>query len=513
MSQPINTTTTGKDFPSAQRSGGSQKALPQMIGRNDQPNGKWRVKDCRAVRGEPQTNIESKLMLAPSQNDELARVIRAHEIMHAKISPDTQQFQKWVQREFASSTAMTVVEELRVNHLCTKAGFDMSLLTDGSEMATGERLASTNDWAGCVATAIATAGTGGNKLFLNGVRRHNRAWGDELLDISKRAIKEIKKADRYGDLAETPETIIDGQLNFIESGFSHTERIGEWVDRLASFIPPNERKEIGSKKGAGQAKDGNGQHSNKNEYETEKGNKTGNRHKDITVTDKSATPLWAELRIVKCAMPKYHKGSMGKKRMATNMGRRPRRITRLLTDPQRRIFDKTTRGTGGMVIIDASGSMSFTQEQISQILDNAKGATVAIYSDRNRAGLPNMWIVAEKGKIVNELPDYGWGNGVDYPAIVWGVKNKAQKKSPLVWVTDGGVCGLRDGYSDLLALQCLTYARKHNYIIVPHVEEAIKQLKALTHGGRAHSVYPQMFARAWENHYGSPIPDEVESLY
>ena len=510
MSTPTNiNTTTGKAFPSPISVKGKDKALPALIGRTDQPNGKWTVKECRAVRGEPCTNIDEKIMLAPSQSDDVARLIRAHELMHSKVSPDTEQFGKWIQREIASSTAMTVTEELRVNYLCSKAGFDMSLLQDGSEMATGERLASTNDWAGCVATAFATAGTGANKAFLNGVRRHNRAWGDSLLDISKRALKEIKKADRYGNLAESPDSLRDPNAQFTESGFVHTERIAEWCDRLASFPAPEERK--GDKSGKGSKKKET-HHSNKDVVgDDQKGDKSGERHKGISPCDSHGAPEWAQLRVVKCAMPKHHSGSLGKRRIATNMGRRPRRIARLLTDPQRRIFDRTTKGTGGMVILDASGSMSFTENEISQILEHAQGATVAMYSDRNRDNVPNMWVIAEKGKMVEKLPEYGWGNGVDFPAIQWGVKNKTHKKAPLVWVTDGGVCGLRDGFSPMLSLQCITYARKHGYIVVPHVTEAIKQLKSLANGGTAHSVYPRMFAHTWQEHYGFPISERKES--
>lgn len=159
--------------------------------------------------------------------------------------------------------------------------------------------------------------------------------------------------------------------------------------------------------------------------------------------------------------------------------------------------------------------MSFTEAQISAILDNSPGATVAIYSDRGRGSLPNMWIIAERGRMVDQLPEYGWGNGVDYPAIVWGVKNKPQSNSPLVWVTDGGVCGIGDSYNDMLAMQCLNYARKNGYIIVPHVKSAIEQLHKLKTGGRAESVIPQMFAEAYRNHYGVRIEGRIanESEY
>ena len=182
-------TTVGKAFPTSidNSEKGSAQAEPTLIGRSDMEHGKWHVEHCRAVRGEPKTNVAKRVMYAPTDDDEKARVIRAHELMHSKVSP-ANDMDAWVGRQIASAQALIVTEELRVNYLCTKAGFDMSHLADGSETADGERMGATKDWAGCVATAVATAGTGANKLFLNAVSRDNGEWGEILLKISKRAV-------------------------------------------------------------------------------------------------------------------------------------------------------------------------------------------------------------------------------------------------------------------------------------------------------------------------------------
>ena len=105
------------------------------------------------------------------------------------------------------------------------------------------------DWQSAVHMAIATAGTASNKLFLNGVRRHNRMWGESLADISKRAVKEMQKAHKYGTLASTD---VDRNTGLFPYGFSHTERIAEWVDRLASISPEelHEGEEGESQEGA-----------------------------------------------------------------------------------------------------------------------------------------------------------------------------------------------------------------------------------------------------------------------
>ena len=520
MSTMPSKTSMGKAFPSQvdKSERGANRPEPDMLGRNDIAHKRWTVEDCRPVRGEPKTSLDERIMYAPSTSGEMERVVRAHEMMHAKVSPNAEQMEKWIAREVASNTAMVVTEELRVNFLCQQAGFDVKThLADGGELVDGEKLAQMKDWAGAVAMCIATVGTAGHKPFLNGIRRQNRAWGDALGKIGKRAMREMKKAHNSRTLARTDE--YDGIAPY---GFSHTERLAEWVDRLATFPPPPEQKSKTGSKGSGAGGEGvdkseagekdpeNAIHSNEGQSEGE-GDKKGVPHSGITPSEHGGIGRWAELVVSREPLPRYHYGSMGKKRVATNMGRRPRRIHRYMTDPAKRVFDKTVRGSGGMVIIDASGSMSFTTEQIAEIIDNAQGATVAIYSDRGRGSdAPNMWVVADKGRMVEnvEYIDYGHGNGVDYPAIVWGVENRQYRNTPLVWVTDGGVCGAGDGYSDLLAMQCITYARKHKYIVVPHVGEAIEQLRNLRTGGSAHSVYPMMFQHVYQQQMGVSLPNE-----
>jgi len=504
----------GKSFPSplSDVERGAHRPEPNMLGRKDLAHDRWVVEDCRAVRGEPRTDIANRVMFAPSADGEVERVIRAHEMMHAKVSPSPEQMEVFVSRSIASATAMTVVEELRVNFLCDKAGFDVkNHLADGNELSAGEQLAKSNDWAGAVATCIATVGTAGHKQFLNGVRRHNRAWGDALLDIGKRAMKEMRKAHGSRTLAST-----DTHEGVAPFGFTHTERLAEWVDRLASFPPPKSRKsdpkkgKAGGAEGVGKSEEGEKEEHSAEYQEGDKdGDKEGNPHGKVKPAEHGGATGWAELIVSREPLPRYHYGSMGKKRIATNMGRRPRRLHRYMTDPAKRVFDKTVRGSGGMVIIDASGSMSFTTAQIAEIIENAQGATVLIYSDKGRNNGPNAWVVADKGRMVEtvEYIDYGHGNGVDFPAIEWGVKNRQYRNTPLVWVTDGGVCGKNDGFSNLLAMQCMTYAKQHNYIVVPHVEEAIEQLRNLRINGRAQSVYPWQFRRIWMEHMGKDSPD------
>ena len=132
---------------------------PEILSREDTEHGRWEVEECPPKRGMPSTNLIDRVMKTPSDESDMSRVIRAHEMMHAKVSP-ADEWEKWIARGIASKTAMESVEELRVNLLCQKAGFNMKEhLSDDGETYDGERIGANTDWASAVYMTIACAGT------------------------------------------------------------------------------------------------------------------------------------------------------------------------------------------------------------------------------------------------------------------------------------------------------------------------------------------------------------------
>lgn len=485
-------------------------AEPEWLGRKDVENGEWQVEDCEPRRGIPATSIVTKEMRAPAQDTEQARVIRAHEMVHAKVSP-AGEWEQWQKRNIASKEALIAVEELRVNYLCKKAGFDVEqYLTDGGETADGERLACTNDWKQAVYMAVATAGTASNKPFLNGVRRHNRLWGAALLDISKRALKEMDKANATRRLGSTE---VHERTGLAPYGFFFTEKIAEWIDRLAGMEPPQEQSEEqeGSDSQDGSSEEGEKgvkrEHSNKNI--------SANAEKELKEKLRSITPdrmngsvpYWGELVVDNLPKPIVAKGGIGKKKSVSNIGRSPRRLHRYMTDPQRRIFDTKRKGLGGVVIVDASGSMALTRDDIVKILEASPGVTVIAYSQMdNDCKTPNCWILADKGRMVDEVPEMGRGNGVDYPALEFGLKRRQHSSAPIIWVTDGGVCGPNQGYSEILANQCTKLCLEKRIIVADEVKEVVGILNRLDKGLTVKRRFPYMLQEAWKNRNGEQLP-------
>lgn len=488
-------------------------AEPEWLSRKDAEHGEWVVENCEARRGIPSTSITERIMRVPTKDEALSRVIRAHEMMHAKVSP-AGDWEQWLKRGIASEASLCAVEEARVNLLCKRAGFDVEqYLADGGETADGERIVATDDWAGAVRMAVTTAGTAGNKLFLNGVRRHNRLWGKALLSISKRTIKELGKITN----SYLADTSIEPSIKLAPRGFVHTERLAEWVDRLAGMDSPQEKQE--SEKDDSSSDEGDSEDASQvtarahsNIGVTESADDVLEKIKTITPSSPSRdVPHWGELVVEKMSMPKLTNGNIGRKRIASNIGRSPRRLHRLATDPEKRVFDKVKRGIGGVVIIDGSGSMSLSHDQVRRIVEASPGCTVAVYTDRNCRDETNFWILAEKGRMTDELPSIGHGNGVDFPAIEWGVKHRQNSRSPVIWVTDGGVCGPNQGYSDILAMQCIEYCKKNRIIVTEDVEDSIAMLKSLQTKRTVRRTWNMMFHHTFQKKMGYElVNDDVQ---
>ena len=456
---------------------------PEILTRNDTESGVWDVGECAPKRGLPHTNIVDRKIVIPTDDTESSRCIRAHEMMHAKVSP-ADDWKAWIDRGIASEDALRVCEELRVNLLCQRAGFDMKAhLSDDGETADGERLAMQKDWRNAVLFAVATAGTASAKKYLTGIRRHNRDWGKYLKDIQTRAEKTLANSMPYGTdyLASTK---VDEKTGLYPYGFKYTEALAEWIDRIAGDPPPEPEPEVDESSEGDKPTGEDDKHVGHGTYESERRSFEENlKAKEPDRTAMSAhghIPEWGELQIGKLNMGLVNTGHMGKKRVATNAGRNPRRISRLLTDPQKRVFDRKVRGLGGIIVLDVSGSMSWTRDQIRTIVEKAPGATVLAYS-WNREGGDNAWVLAEDGKVFTDDFDMCAGNGVDLPALEWAMKRR-KGNEPIVWVTDGGVSGVNDGFSDMLTRQCAKYAKKHGILVYETLEQAVNAFKAMSQG-------------------------------
>lgn len=480
--------------------------MPDLLGRRDFQNGAWEIAETVMAPGQAWTHITERKMQVPEGDTVLERAVRAHEMMHAKVT--AVDIRPWLARGKASLQALKSAEEIRVNELCKRVGFDMKKVFDGTEKVGGEFVAKNDRWEQAVYDTAACAGTGRLTEYLKGVRKHNPEWAKVLKAFADRLVKQIAKVPN-DVLASTD---VHSVAKIAPAGYSYTEAMAILIDSVAkppappeddphqddddddaSFSTPDE----GKKKGEGEGPEQDG--------------KKKKPPVDKEQVDKMKIPTagssWDELRVKRFPMPKAAPGGIGKKRKASGTGRVPRRVSRMLTDPDRKVFDIVRKGKGGVVLIDGSASMRFTEDDIKRITEAAPGALVAIYCSNSRTGeRPNLMVVADRGRMVEAIPERVSGNGVDGPAARWAVEQRQSSRSPIVWITDGLVHGPDQRYTDAAGVECAEIALKNGIIVRKDVDSAVSVLDELKRGRKPRRWFPPVWVGSWRDVYGKSLP-------
>ncbi len=427
-------------------------AMPEWLTREDLVNSSWTVEAGSPARGGAWTTIIERRMSVPEGNDQLSRLIRAHEMVHAKVSP---------QRIFmddrygVTHDSLIAAEELRVNTLVGVAGFPVNDLADGSEGTAGEVYGQNKDWNQAVRALAAFLGTKGAAAFIRGVRKHDEAMAESLGELSKllkRTVKRMSKAVKFSstDPVRTWTKEDEDEVTHPQ-GWGYTIELAKILD---SHLINEKSDEIPSKK-------------------------------EMVANLKGERGKFAKLVELKVPKPDKVDGRLGRKRVAADSGRNPRRINRMLTDPDHKVFDRRIKGRGGVILIDQSGSMDLSQEDVWEMIKLAPGCVIIGYSHRpGTLTEPNVWVLADRGSVCKEIPRGGGGNGVDGPAIRFAAKH-VRNGEPFVWVCDGIVTdGVGDDSYTNLTVECLKLARQHNIHMVEDVPQALRSLKNAAKGVR-----------------------------
>jgi hypothetical protein len=447
-------------------------AMPEWLTRDDTDPGAWVVHEGPATRGEAWTSIHDRIMRVPFGGDETNRLIRAHEMMHAKVSPQG----RFGTELGISDDALQAAEEFRVNTLVGHAGFDLDALVDGSERLTGQRLAQASDYRNLVLSIAAMAGGKAAKDLLRGVRNVDPALAKTLRQLEKRLLKEWKNDVRGHGAARAARkwartSPVGGRDTMAEypQGYAEiTIPIARALDDLTKAL---------KEKGHEPEPEEGGEDTEQGEFDPKIADDVFGRHID-----------WAdEVRFGHSPLPRKVRGTVGRKRIAANTGINPRRMTRMLTDPQRRVFDRTLRTNGGIVVIDLSGSMSLSPSELDAMMEASPGCTIVGYSQGDR-GEANAWVLARDGRRCETLPGGGRGNGIDGPIMEWAIDN-AKRNEPIVWVCDGIVTGKHDQCAMNLDLECAALVRRHGIHMAYDVPEGVKAMQALAKGKKLPTTY------------------------
>lgn len=479
-------------------------AFPDLLGRHDAAHGTWEVRTGTMGPGMAWTELGNRRMNVPHGDTPNERSVRAHEMVHAKVSPQPMDMLRWLARGKASPEAHTAAEELRVNTLVKRAGFDVDCLTDGGETQAGEFVAENNRWSEAVMATCAYAGTGRFRSFLVGVRRHNPEWAKTLRALHDRLVKELERVPN--DVLAS--TAVDRKSGLSPLGYAWTEAIAQLIDHAATppeppADDPNIESDDDGDERAEQEKPGD----KPDEKPAPKPPVAEDQIKKMKL--EPDTGFWDEVRWGDTHRNRRAPGGIGKTKKPSSIGRAPTRIGRLLTDPHQRVFDRKRPGKGGVVLIDASASMRFSQDDVKAITEAAPGCTVAMYCGNSRTrneGKPNMWLLADRGSMVAEIPERTTGNGVDLPALEWAVSARQRKDSPVVWITDGAVHGPGQNYTNDMAVACAKTCLRSGVVVRPNVKTALEVLTLIGAGKKVQRKWPHIWMDSWQAKFGRRLP-------
>jgi hypothetical protein len=396
---------------------------------------RWRVERGAPRRGEAWTDLVACAMRVPFDAGEHGRLVRAHELRHARVSPlAPDAFDRWA----LPARSVECAEEFRVNYLLGRVGFDLAELRDGSERLTGARLAQAGEWDETIWFAAAVSGTRALRDVVAGVRRVDAGWANACRALERELLARASPAST-ASLAST-ELGADG----LPCGYA------EYTRAFAELICAHVAR---GPKGSGRARRA--------------------ARRDRPAATGTFAPLVLDHAVV---LDRCVEGAVAVRSVPCATGRSVVRPARLVTDPARRLFRRTSRGSGGIVVVDQSGSMALTSEDLSRLLAAAPGAFVLGYSHApGSSGVPNAWVLAQRGRAASSVRSGNVGNGVDGPALRYALGRRRGGEG-VVWICDGQVTDSGDHADVALAAECGRLVGRHGIRMVATVDEAIALL-------------------------------------
>lgn len=181
---------------------------------------------------------------------------------------------------------------------------------------------------------------------------------------------------------------------------------------------------------------------------------------------------WGDFEIKRPPLTEQLEGRLARRWRPSQEGAGVRYLHRFGID--RAIFASRRRVRGGSVLIDASGSMSLSTDDIGALVRAAPGATVAAYCGKGDRG--SLWILAAGGKMADLkawASERCTGNIVDGPALKW----LALQARPRIWVSDGGVSGSGDNSAPNLILEARSIVAAGSIRQAREMKAALKLLR------------------------------------
>lgn len=406
---------------------------------------------------QPRVDLTKREMFVPMSDSEADHFVRLHEMAHAKWTP-----KKEPGREAAkigvTPELLQSCEDYRMHALLSeRMRMQMRLvghLTEGEFEAMLLRLVNQPDVVSPLVKMALSIHRTGDWLRLKKVIRQLSGFPAEPDEDGKVAPSppsplndEQKKVLRY---AATKAQMILEESHSVITPLRGPRNYPKWKDmlRMAKFVhdrlatvPPRPHPD-----------------SKVNEQETDRLNRDTQKIREELNKKKEDVEFGtADVRSVALTHT-IKEAQIGRRERAHDSGSVPRFMHRYNIDG--RIFGRRRKAPGGTVLVDASGSMSLSMEDIEKIITAAPCATVAMYSGKADTG--SITVIARGGhradaKAIERVRNVvGGGNIIDGPALAW----LGKQAEPRLWVCDGYITGCNDTGSAALTTSAFATARR-----------------------------------------------------
>jgi hypothetical protein len=411
----------------------------------------WTVRDSGELR-RAFVDFDNKTVVVPMEGGPVADMIRNHEMAHVAITPrDIPLFMK-LAKEFPNRN-LQCAEDARVYVALKKAGIDTEQAhwPDKDIAAMASLPPSPKNEEERTRCLVATIGTGDFPRLAAAMPKENVEEAQRLWEkhygsyVSRGELPPFESAIALGrelhEIYASEEEEGIGTASAGESSGKSTDSDKSEIiakDRIAPSRPftPGDQDNAESV-----------------EQTVSKDDFTKAERKEIKETlgdqimdyvhgswKKDAGPIADEnFRIETPKLRQPHKGKSrtGRKQVSADTGSVPRRLNRYAVDGA--VFSRTIKRGFGTILVDCSGSMNFSMEDVDEIVNALPNSIIAVYSGRSSTG--TLVVVAKEGKRIEEIPEFHGGNVVDWQSLNWLKK----QRGPRYWICDGIVTGQSDG--------------------------------------------------------------------
>lgn len=392
--------------------------------------------------GRPMTSTDTRTMFVPTGTDPVSQFCRTHELGHAKITPKTPP-ERVSKKHKVSVESLQYCEDYRVHRFLCSLGIPLagSLVPEEARLHAPRLLANPDE---LICWAIASAKTGSMDVLREAIDAEIGTMQDEAQRSQAR-----KMLGCINVMAAKVMEKIDGAKKFTPRGFvKRTVPAAQLLDQYRELLRrindiPDEKAPEGDKWGNGKAQ------------------------------CHGAGTAWCRMETAVAKLGTPRASGKAPRRRWSDEGSVPVAMHRWATD--QRLFRVKRRMQGGTLLLDASGSMHFDADDIARIVQQAPGATVAMYSGDRHKGKGQLTIIARNGMAASAREidrirgEVGGHNAVDGPALEW----LANQPEPRVWMSDLDVNGAPQGFDEKAGLaQCKAICSRANIAVARDIERA-----------------------------------------